>query len=109
VGVEVLLTLVEFGYDLTDELKDGFWNIGKAHFLLVFEAFHESQDIITAAINMPGLEVSDELRPGDVLSGFELLLGTEKGLDLYPFENASQTYGLVEIGLEHCGDAQHFR
>jgi hypothetical protein len=53
---------------------------------------------------MPGLEVFDELGPGYVLSGFELLLRTEESLYLYAFENAPKTYGLVEVWLENCGD-----
>lgn len=58
---------------------------------------------------MPRLEIADKLWPGDVLTSFELLLGAEKGLDLYALEYAPETDSLVEIRLEDCGDIKYFR
>ncbi len=107
--VEILLTLIQFGYNLADDYKDGFGDVLETHFLLVFEALNETEDVIAATVYMSGLEVADKLRPGDVLTGFELLFRAEKGLDLYALKYASQTDSLVEVGLEDCGDIKYFR
>lgn len=39
-GVEIFLTLIEFGNDFADDLENGFGDIWKTHFLFIFETLY---------------------------------------------------------------------